>query len=145
MKTIVSVLLLSLAAPGVAGAAKPYEVIRAGDSEMTCDQLRTEINALNSAVQTAQDEQAKRESRGRMAKGVLGGIAGSALSVAPSLLGGKLGGGMTQYALNGALQSIQSSAAQAPSAAEPSAGPKPAPPEQKRLEHMSELYRGGGC
>lgn len=144
MKKTATALLLSLAIPGVSDAAKPYEVIRAGDSEMTCEQLRGEINALNGAVQAAQDEQAKRENRNRMAKGVFGALASGALSAAPSMLGGKLGGGVTQYALSGALQTIQSSAAAAP-AAEPAPGSKPPLPEQQRLEHVSELYRKGSC
>jgi len=139
-------LVLALAVPSAAGAAKPYEVTRPGDNQMSCEQLTTEINALNGAVQTAQQEQVKRENRNKMAKGVFSGIAGSALSAAPSLLGAKLGGGMTQMVVSGALQSIQSSAATAAAAPDPEPqAAKPALPEQQRLEHIGELYRTNGC
>jgi hypothetical protein len=136
MKPFRSTLLLALVVPSIAAAAKPYEVVRPGDSEMSCEQLTAEINTLNEAVRTAQQEQAQRENRNRMAKGVLGGLA----SAAP-LLGGKLGGGLvTQYALSGALQGIQGAAA-GPATAAPAA----APPEQQRLDHISEVFRNRPC
>lgn len=137
MKPFRSTLLLALVVPSIAAAAKPYEVVRAGDSAMSCEQLTAEINLLNQAVQSAQQDQVQRENRNRMAKGLLGGLAGAA-----PLLGGKLGGGLvTQYALSGAMQSIQTSAAATP-AAPPAAV---VPPEQQRLDHISELFRKGGC
>lgn len=137
MKPFRSTLLLALVLPSIAAAAKPYEVVRAGDSEMSCEQLTAEVNALNDAVRTAQQDQAQRENRNRMAKGVLGGLAGAA-----PLLGGKLGGGlMTQYALNGALQGIQTSTAGASAAA----APPVVLPEQQRLDHISKLLSKNSC
>lgn len=134
MKPFRSTLLLALIVPSVAAAAQPYEVVRAGDGEMSCEQLTVEINALNDAMRTAQQEQTQRDNRNRVAKGVLSGLAGAA-----PLLGGKLGGGLvTQYALNGALQGIQSGAAVKATATA-------APPEQQRLEHISELFRNRRC
>ena len=142
MKAAACILLLVVTSSGLAQAAPA--VVQAGDGQMSCEQLTTEINTLNEAVAAKQQEEAKRESRARTTKGVLGGLASGALSAAPALMGGRLGGGMaSQYALNGALQGIQNSAATPTTAA--AAEPRPATPEQQRLDHMSELFRSKGC
>lgn len=142
MKSIVSVLLLAFALPGVGRADTPADIVRVGDSQLSCEKLAAEINALTAAAGTAREAAAKRESQARATKGLLKGLAGGALSMAPSLLGGR-GGMMTQLALNGALQGVQAGSVPAvPSAAAPASAPGP---EEQRLAHLSDLFGKNGC
>lgn len=145
MKSVIPALLLAFALPGLGQAETPTDVVRVGDSQLSCENLTAEINALHAAVQSEQQAQAKREGQARATKGLLKGLAGGALSVAPSLIGGRMGGGMmTQLALNGALQGVQASSASAAAVPAPAAA-RPPGPEEQRLEHLSELFGKNGC
>lgn len=136
MTPILPIFLLAFAHPSLTAGDNPLEVVRSGDAQMSCEQLSKEIAALQAATQGAEQRQAERESRSRMTKGLLTG----ALSVAPALVGGKLGGGViTQYALSGVLQNAQAS----PALAVPPTGAASA--EGRRVSHLSELYREKGC
>lgn len=130
MTPVLPIFLLAFAHPSLASGEKPFEVVRSGDGQMSCEQLSTEIATLQSAEQ----RQAEREGRSRVTKGFLTG----ALSAAPSLIGGKLGGGMiAQYALSGALQGAQSNPAAPPARATSAEG--------QRVSHLSQIFGEKRC
>jgi hypothetical protein len=130
--------------PVAAAPVQPYEVVRAADAGLSCEQLAGEINSLNAKVQSLQQDQAKRESRNRTTKGMLGRIAGVALQSAPSVLGNKFGADYaTQYAVSGAVQNLRNGVPISGAPAEPAT--TATPPEQQRLNYVTGLFRDHNC
>lgn len=142
-------LLLSLAlAASVTTTAvaqdRNYQVVRAADSQMACEAMATEINALTAEtqeqLQRAQRDAATRQTAGRVGRGLLSGLArgatmfgyGSSSDAVTSAVAGAAVAGVAEQIAN------PSQAAPAPAATQPDT------PQLQRLNHLRGLY-GGRC
>lgn len=129
-------------------AAAPYQVLRPGDSELSCEVLSTEINSLNAEVLKLNEQAQKRAKFGStgasLGKGVFSGLARSASiigygSTSPEAVAGML-------ASNVAAGVAQQVATDAASPQQPApAAPTQITPQQQRLSHLTGIYRGRPC
>lgn len=147
MKHLTLAMVLALAATSAMAKSKEdYQVIRAGDESLTCAQLGEEINPLTAEVQKAQADAAKRAERSKAAKGMFGGLASSAMMMAPSMIGGQLGGMggmggmMAQQAMSGVAQQAMS-AQRAPQAQAEAPAAVVETPQSQRLTHLQTAYQ----
>lgn len=138
------------AAPAEQVAVDPsvYQVLRAGDRALSCDQLIAETNALNAGILAAQQKAAKGKAGGKFAKGVAGGTTAGAMKTAGrfglSRMAGSFGpmGALVALAATDAVAD-QTGAAIANSGSAP-ATPQ-VTPEQQRMNHLLGLYREKAC
>ena len=77
--SVAAILLLAGSAQAAAPPAEPYQVLRAGDKDLTCEQLATESNALNAKIMADQQAAQQRQANGQVGKQVAGAAAGGAL------------------------------------------------------------------
>ena len=148
MKRILVVAVTArLAAPALAGEQIAFEVLRSGDSEMSCAGLSTEIDALSANVLKLNQQAEKRAKASRttaaVGKGVFSGLArGVSIigygSTSPeafaSLLASNVAAGVAQHV---------ASDATAPS---PAVVASPATsPQQQRLDTLNAIYRERPC
>lgn len=131
--------------------AAPYEAVRVGDGELSCEALTKDINGLTSEVAVqGRRAQRRRSSSGlgsAMGRGLLSGLAQGAVSMSY--------GASSQEALVGSLASgaadgLTSAASGATPAAGPSSRPEPpapapASPQQQRLDHLMAIHRQKAC
>jgi len=142
------------AAPEAAAQAPApvFEILKATDKDMTCEQLAAEYNKLNAAGEKAKADEvakAKKSQNASMMLGLASGLAGGLLG------GGRGGGGFGTYgasALSQAAASASIAGAQNQTASIYSGamagllGPQtPATPQQQRAERMMELYQSKAC
>lgn len=146
------------AAPGAPpdSTAKPFEILRPGDRELSCDQLAAEYNSLISgqaeAQQRAQAETARvaaEQQKKSRRTGLMRGLARGALGVAS--VGGLGGGFDTMMAASQASSALDaadgmSNLRQLIGAVrgEPTPGVQ-ATPEAQRLERVSSLFKEQSC
>lgn len=135
--------ILSLATSQVAFAQSGFQVLRTGDSELTCEALVTEINGLNQTVrqqaERAQRNAQTRQTAGRVGRGLLSGLArGAQVFAYGSTSTEALGGLVASSAASGVAQEIANGASQ------PAQPPQPLPavdtPEQHRLTHLTGIH-----
>lgn len=138
--------LLIAATPMQALAQDAYEVVRVGDSEMTCEALTSTINALGAEIQQQEVAAARsaqnRETAGRVGRGLLSGLARGASMMGYGGGGDGIGGAVAAQALAGVADSIASA---------PPASPAPAPapavqsPQQRRMQHLQGIHAVRPC
>ena len=142
------------AAPIEPAPAAPFEVVRMGDSSLSCEALITEIGSLNQQMAAAQQEmmaasqEMSRESmaslRQRPGGGLMSGIGGMAASMVP-------GGGLLLGAVQAAGQQAQAASARDRQAAMDEriqAMTDSAAlfgPISQRVDHLSEIARRRSC
>ena len=130
------------AAPGGA-----YEVLKAGDRDMTCQQLAAEANSLNATILAQQNRQ---QSGGgsKVGGAVAGGLLKSAGHFGLARFGGSIPGIGGMVARQVAQQATDSAAdAVANNGQQPDA-PAATPtvtPEQQRMNHLLGLYKEKNC
>jgi hypothetical protein len=130
------------AAPAPAVDANVYQVLRAGDRELSCEQLSYEANVLNARL-LADQKSAARRAQGRAAGGaVAGGTLRAAGRFGINRLAGRLGpmGWAVAHAANDA-----ASQAAAESIASGNVDPNRVTPEQQRMNHLLGLYKEKSC
>lgn len=134
-----------------AHAQTPFEVVRAGDGQMTCEALVAETNNLNQSIRTqqeaAQRSAAARRTAGRFGRGLLSGLAQSAGSLSGAMMtNNPLTGMVASAAVSGVaseLSSGQTAENSQQAASEPASATQT--PEQQRLAHLSALLINRGC
>lgn len=143
MKRLLTILALtsSLAGAAYAGEPAPYQVLRPGDGDLSCEALATEINALNAEV-LAQNKQAKTgRTTAMLGKGAFAGLArGASMMGYGSSSSGAFAGLLASNVAAGVAQQAATSAV--------TAGPAPASeitPQQQRLTELTAIYRGRPC
>jgi len=148
MKRLLTVLLLTSATASGASAADqaPYQVLRPGDKELSCEVLAKEINDLNAEV-LAQNKQAQRQAKAGRTGAVLGKGAFAGLARGVSIIGY---GSTSPEAFAGLLASnvaagVAQEAANAPAAASEPVAPAQVTPQQQRLTELTGIYRGRPC
>lgn len=150
---LIALLVPTIASPALAAPEAPppmFEILKATDKDMSCEQLAAEYNKLNAAGEKAKADElakAKKSQNATMMLGMASGLAGG-------LLGGR-GGGFGTYGAS-ALSQAASAASMAGAQNQNSAmlsgamagllGPQaPATPQQQRAERMMELYQSKSC
>ena len=147
-RTLVVVAVTSmLAAPALAGEQIAFEVLRSGDSEMSCAGLSAEIEALNAEVLEL-NQQAKRRAKASrttaaVGKGVFSGLArGVSIigyrSTSPEAFAGLL-------ASNVAAGVAQHVASDASAPAQAVVSSSAISPQQMRLDNLNTLSRERPC
>ena len=149
MKRILAVVAVTsmLPPPALAGEQIAFEVLRSGDSEMSCAGLSTEIDALSANVLKLNQQAEKRAKASRttaaVGKGVFSGLArGVSIigygSTSPEAFAGLLASNVAA----GVAQHVVSDAT-APS---PAVVASPATsPQQQRLDNLNTIYRERPC
>jgi hypothetical protein len=137
--TIAAVLaVLSLPQPI---AAETFDVIRPGDSVMSCKALTAEINSLTRSV-TKQRERAASRAAGRGGlRGLFGALAPVAIPVLSEV--SAQNGGVVGSTAESAGYAIQN-AANSPTSQAPAAAPTPSL-EQQRLDRLTRLHAAKPC
>lgn len=149
MKTtlIVSAIVSVLATTASAADQPAFQVLRTGDSELSCEGLATEINTLNGDVLKLNQQTQKQAKASRtgaaVGKGVFSGLArGVSIigygSTSPEAFAGLLASNIAA----GVAQQVASDAAEPSSAI---ATPIQVTPQQQRLEHLNTIYREKLC
>ncbi len=123
-----------------------YEVLKAGDRDMSCQQLASEANSLNGAILARQNKQQSDANSRRTSGAVAGGLLASAGHFGLARFGGAIPGmgglvarQVAEQATNQAAAAVANSGQQDPSAA-------PAvTPEQQRMNHLLGLYKEKNC
>jgi len=144
---VVAAVTSMLAAPALAGEEIAFEVLRPGDSEMSCAGLSAEIEALNAEVLEL-NQQAKRRAKASrttaaVGKGVFSGLArGVSIigygSTSPEAFAGLLASNVAA----GVAQQVASDA----TAPFPTVAASPATsPQQQRLDNLNTIYRERPC
>lgn len=131
-------------------AADPdvYQVLRAGDRQMSCEALMNEANSLNATLLAEAKEDQKRRGRSRVARGVAGNVTTGAVRTGARIGLGRVIGGMTPF---GGLVALAATEVAAQTAGEavansgPAADPQGVSPKQQRMNHLLALYREKGC
>lgn len=115
------------------------------DSALTCPQIAALAIELEANAEKEDAAAARRAGQARFAKGLLGGLASSALSSAPGALAGQ-GDGWGAIVAQQALSAVSANAAQAvqSSGAEPTKQAQ-ASPTRARLERLVGLAAAQGC
>ena len=128
----------------------PYQVLRAGDREMSCEALASEANGLNAKLMADQQAAAKKSQRSSTGRGLMGGLAGGVLGGAAryGLARGMVGGALCPVLAQG-LVAVSDSTSQAVGQAVANGG-QDAPaatvtPEQQRMNHLLSIYKEKGC
>jgi len=157
---LVALLVPTLASPAYAAPetaaqapAPVFEILKATDKDLTCEQLAAEYNKLNAMGEKAKADEvakAKKSQSTSMMLGLASGLAGGLLGG-----GGRGGGGFGAYgasALSQAASAASMAGAQNQTASIYSGamagllGPQtPATPQQQRAERMMELYQSKSC
>lgn len=147
MKTsfLLSFALAASITTGAVAQDRNYQVVRAADSQMTCEAMSTEINALlaetQEQLQRAQRGAASRQTAGRVGRGLLSGLARGATmfgygssteSIASAAAGAAVAGVATQMTTPGQTEP-------APAVAQPDT------PQLQRLNHLRGLYGARPC
>ncbi len=149
------------AAPALEAAAAPVEaawspepdpnvhqVLRAGDRELSCDQLSAEANALNAQLMASQKAASKQAGRSRAGRAAGGAVAGGTMRAfgrfGINRIAGSLGpmGFIAAHAANDAVSHATAEAI-ATGGDDPS-GPF-VTPEQQRMNHLLGLYKEKSC
>ncbi len=136
------------AEPQVAVDPNVYQVLRAGDRNLTCDQIIAETNTLNAGILAAQKKAQKGKAGGKFAKGVAGGTTAGAMKTAGRFGLSRMAGSLGPM---GALVAIAATDAVADSTGQAIANSGDAPeqpqvaPEQQRMNHLLGIYREKGC
>lgn len=146
-----SIGVLSVASGLIAMPVAAQDVIRPGDSTMTCEGLAREINSLSrSQARAAQRAQAQANGNGggfgAFARS-LGGAARPMLDTVVSNTGGETMAAavIARSAIDGA-QSGQRNSTSSPRATRPAAPATPAPTvDSMRLERLNTLHAQRGC
>jgi len=148
---ILSLAAAGAASPQVAFAQRgPDQVVRTTDSEMTCEALTTNINALNEEVrhqaESARRGAATRQTAGRLGRGLLSGLARGAASGAVNMAygDGGIGGMVASQAVGGVAKEVVNGVSTAPAPATTPAAPT-VTPQQQRLTHLTDLHRARPC
>lgn len=150
-RVTLTVIIAALGLVEGAQAQTSFEVVRAGDGQMTCEALIAETNTLNQSIrarqEAAQRNAAARRTAGRFGRGLLSGLAQSAGSLGGAMMSDNpLTGMVASAAISGVsseLSSGEGAQAAQPSTAEPTVAPQTA--EQQRLAHLSALLINRGC
>lgn len=135
--------------PQVAVDPNVYQVLRAGDRSMSCDQLIAETNGLNASIMAAQQKASKGKAGSKFARGVAGGTTAGAMKTAGrfglSRMAGSFGpmGALVAMAATDAVAD-STGAAIANGGGADTAQPQ-VTPEQQRMNHLLSLYREKGC
>lgn len=144
---IASAIISMLATTASAADQSTFQVLRTGDSELSCEGLSTEINTLNADVLKLNEQAQKQAKASRtgaaVGKGVFSGLArGVSIigygSTSPEAFAGLLASNVAA----GVAQQVASDAA-APSSA--TAVPGQVTLQQQRLEHLNAIYRAKPC
>lgn len=153
MKTLIAAsAALLMATSAVAQTPEPeaYQVLRAGDRDMTCEALASESNSLNAKLMADQQAAAKHAQRSSTGRGLVGGLAGGVLGGAAryGLARGMIGGAFSPALAQG-LVAVSDSASVAVGTAVANSGQQAAAPtvtpEQQRMNHLLGLYKEKGC
>ncbi len=144
---LVATVISMLATHALADDQAGFEVIRPGDSEMSCAGLSSEISVLNADVLKLNQQAEKQANASRataaIGKGVFSGLArgisvigyGSTSPEAfAGLLASNVAAGVAQHVASDAV-TPSSSAVTSP----------PASPQQQRLENLNTIYRARPC
>lgn len=154
---VAAVALSQIATPAF---ADPYQVVRAGDGQMTCDALMTEINGLNDTIRrqaeraqrNAERNAQTRQAAGRVGRGFLSALAQGAQYYGAGALGvGGSDSALTNMAASAAVSTVADGLAGAANAPVADAPPPPAAPaapaetpERQRITHLTTLF-GSRC
>lgn len=125
-----------------------YQVLRAGDRQMSCEALIGEANSLNAVLLAEAKEAQKRKGRSRLARGVAGNATTGAVRAGARMGLGRVIGGMTPFGGLVALAATEvaaQSAGQAVANSGPANEPEGVSPKQQRMNHLLALYREKGC
>lgn len=152
---LVALLVPALASPAFAApeASQPvFEILRATDKDMSCEQLAAEFNQINADGEKAKADEvakAKKSQNASMMLGLATGLAGGLIG------GGRGGGGFGVFGASGLSQAASAAsmagAQQRRSAIMSSAmagmlGPQAGgTPQQQRSTHLMEIYRSKSC
>lgn len=153
MKLHAALCAAALAAASASDAAaltlQSYEVVRLGDSQLSCEALAADMTAIRSEIaemdRRARDGAQARQSAGRLGRGLLSGLARGAAAMG---YGGNLGDGAGGALATQAIAGVASEIANAPPAAEPPAESAASPqdsPRHQRLAHLTALFQGRAC
>ena len=125
-----------------------YQVLRASDREMSCEQLSAEANALNARLMADQKAASKRAARSRGGRAAGGAVAGGTMRAfgrfGINRIAGSLGpvGFIAAHAANDV-------ASQATAEAIANGGEDESvlsvTPEQQRMNHLLSLYKDKSC
>jgi len=129
-------------------AAGNYQVIRITDSQMTCEQLVTEINALNATIKTQATQQARGAAGGRAARNVAGGAAAGALGGLGRGLIGRAAPGLGlvgTFAAAGASDAAANAVGGSIAGSGQPAAPATVSNEQQRFNRVNGLFASKGC
>ena len=141
------------AEPEPAAASAPYEVVRLGDGQMSCQDLLTQINGLTaegeaaqaSAVAQANAKQqtdARRAQNGATAKRMGFGALSTGLAFVP------FGGGLASFAVRGAAMNAANAAAYGGADVVQVNNPgvqHAEPPQLKRATHLKDIFARKSC
>ncbi len=124
-----------------AAADQPYQVLRPGDRDMSCEQLASEANSLNAVILSQQ----KSRDSGASHK-VAGAVGGGLLKSAGRFGLGRIGGFGGLVARAAADQAANSAGEAIANGGDSSANAAPTvTPEQQRMNHLLGLYKEKGC
>lgn len=150
MKKLLTTLLLTSALAGGASAgepaAAPYQVLRPGDKELSCEALATEINVLNAEV-LDQNKKAERQAKSGRTSAMLSKGAFAGLARGASMIG--YGGGSPEavagFLASNVAASVAQQAASGPAMAAQPAAANQITPQQQRLGELTGIYRARPC
>jgi hypothetical protein len=145
---IVTTIVSGMATSAFADSQTPYQVLRPGDNELSCETLSTEINSLNAEVLKLNEQSQKQAKLGRtgasVGKGVFTGLArGASIIGYGSTSSQAFAGLLASNVAAGVAQQVATDAA-SPQAPVP-ATPIQITPQQQRLSHLTGIYRGRSC
>ena len=136
---------LAVTQANAADAPAVYEVLRAGDRDMSCQQLASEANALNADLLAQQKAKADNASKRQVAGAVGGGLLKSAGHFGLAHFGG-FGGMGGLVARQVAEQATDTAAAAVANSGQEDPNAAPAvTPEQQRMNHLLGLYKEKSC
>jgi hypothetical protein len=167
MKALCLLTVLGLAAAAPVGAAEPFEVLRPGDQALACQDLASEVNALNAAVADrakAAQAKAKRAESGRKMLGFAASAMSGAMPALAARANSPLGSAAAQAAMSAVQQGQMASQmgqmgqmglmAQmgamgmmaGPGMGQADVPPElPEAPEQARIDHLSRIFAQKAC
>ena len=131
-----------------APAGGAYEVLKAGDRDMSCQQLAAEANGLNATILARQNRPQGGGNGGRVGDAVAGGLLKSAGHFGLARFGGAIPGVGGLIARQVAQQVTDSAADAVANGGQQQDAAQAAPvttPEQQRMNHLLGLYKEKTC
>lgn len=136
-------------APEVAADPNVYQVLRAGDRNMSCEALIAETNSLNAYILAEQQKAQKKKGGSKVARAAGGAATSTGLKAAGRFGLSRMAGSFGPLGAVAALAATDALADGAGAAVAQGGDSAPAQPqvmpEQQRMNHLLGIYREKGC